>query len=101
MFFLSCRCEVVGEQVSTPVCVTVTDQQVDEFCEEQVRTNTLLTNRVEIKTYFSPQPLDVDGCFERSCRRATRTVFDRVCNPEVEQVTKERLYHIKTNCSSP
>ncbi len=49
MFFLSCRCEVVGEQVSTPVCVTVTDQQVDEFCEEQVRTNTLLTVQIESK----------------------------------------------------
>ena len=28
------RCEVRGEEVLTPVCVTVTDQEVDEYCKD-------------------------------------------------------------------
>ena len=33
-FFLRFRCEVRGEEIQTPVCVTVTDQEVDEYCKD-------------------------------------------------------------------
>ncbi len=50
--------------------MTVTDQMVDESCEEQT--------------------VDV-ACFERDCKPSTRTVFDRVCNPRVETVCETVL----------
>jgi len=31
LFIFNCRCEIVDEIVLTPVCVTVTDQQVEHF----------------------------------------------------------------------
>ena len=56
---------MVGEEITTPVCVTVTDQQVDEFCEDR---------EVDVK------------CYDKSCRPTMRSVFQRVCNPVTEQV---------------
>jgi hypothetical protein len=43
----------VEEVVLTPVCVTVTDQQVDEVCEDRI--------------------LDVN-CFDKQCKDGSETV---------------------------
>ena len=47
------RCEIIEEVVMTPVCVTVTDQQVDEVCEDRM----------------------VDAtCFKRECKTGSEEV---------------------------
>jgi hypothetical protein len=50
------RCEVVGEEVSTPICVTVTDQEVDEFCED-----------------VKPDA----KCYHKRCTPGFKTVYDK------------------------
>ena len=61
------RCDVIGEEVATPVCVTVTDQKVEEFCD-------LVT------------PRGLDQCFGRECRRGRKEIMEKVCKPEIEEV---------------
>lgn len=68
------RCEVIGEEISTPVCVTITEQEVEEFCEDK--------------------PVDVK-CFEKDCKPSTRTTLEKVCNPKTEQVCETVLDEMK------
>ena len=58
------RCNIIGEEISTPVCVMVKDQEVDEHCEDKIP---------EVE------------CFDQVCTQSTKTVFEKKCLPQVER----------------
>ncbi len=70
---------MVGEEISTPVCVTVTNQEVDERCEEEAPN-------------FQ--------CYDKTCRPGVRTVYEKVCTPKQEQVAAQELVRILPRLNS-
>ena len=93
LYISFCRCEIIEETVKTPVCVTVTDQEVEEVCE-----------------FVTPEPRPPpptpppQTCYERDCQptnttrlvKECRPVVTQQCDAEIETVDEEECRDVTT-----
>lgn len=88
------RCEIVEDFVLTPVCVNVTDQEMDRKCE------TVLPDPTKPPPTLAPQT-----CFKKECKNVDTTKLVKECQPvsyeecdiKIEEIIKTECKNFTTN----
>lgn len=91
--FATFRCEIVEDFVFTPVCVNVTDQELDKKCEMVIP---------EVKP---PEVIDPGVCYTKECKNVDTTKLVKECKPvmyeecdvEIEEIVKTECKNFTTN----